>query len=433
MALTTKVAALSAPAATGDQDSPSLGLDPKAVIFFYGSQTATGGSSDGHLGIGFSGTAAEDINTYWNSDDAVTTSDTVRSTLTNAVLKSTVAGATTARITATMSSMGTDKFTANFSATVNTVKHPFLALGGADVTNAVAGSIASTTDTSNVVVNTLGFQPDIVFFSVQLITGTGTANNTSDLSFGVATSSSARWGMIIRSQNGAADANTNRAFFNNRILLLNSSTVDATVDEWDFVSMDSGGFTLSHPTASASAWTITYLAIKGGSWAVGNFNQPSSTGIAAAVSGLSFQPTGVLLGSVGYNTANTVTPNARMAIGAASSTTSRESVWVGDEDAAAVMKVDSYYSTTKVISLLDEAGGGSPTVLFDADLNSFDSGGFSLNTSTTDTVANIIGYVAFGNNASGSAIKTIDGLAKASSKTVNGLAIASVKTWDSLA
>lgn len=433
MALQAKVSNLSAPAGTGDQDSPSLGLDPKAVLAFYGSQTATGGSSDAHLGFGFSGTAAEDISIYYNSDDNVTTSDTVRSTLTNAFLKSTVAGATTARITATMSSLGTDKFTANFTATVSGVKHPFLALGGADITNAVAGTVSSSTDTSNFSVTGLGFQPDIVFLAVQLISGTGTANNTSTISFGVAKSSSARWCTVMRSQNAVADANTVRGFYNNKCLIITSSTVASTADEYDLVSMDSGGFTLSHATSSGAAWTIAYLAIKGGQWAVGDFTQATSTGVQTSVSGLAFQPVGILLGSAVHDTANTIVDTARMSIGAASSTTSREAIFAGDEDAAATMKTDSYYATDKVIVLCDEAGGGAPTVLAAADLSSLDSGGFSLNWTTADATARNIGYVAFGSNAGGSSIKTVDGLAYASVKTVDGLAVASVKTIVGLA
>lgn len=399
MALSAKVSNISAPASTGDVDSPSLGFDPKAVIAFYGSQTATGGSADSHFGFGFSGTAAEDVSTYSNSDDGVTTSDTVRSTLTTAFLKSTVAGATTARITATMSSMGTDKFTTNFSATVNGVKHSFLALGGTDVTNAAAGTVASNTTTANFSVTGLGFQPDIVFLSVQLITGTGTANNNSVIGFGVAKSSSERWCMVMRSQNAQADANTARGFYNNRCLVLSSAITDNVVDEYDFVSMDSDGFTLSHPTSSGTAWGIVYLAIKGGQWALGTFNQATSTGVQTSVSGLAFQPVGIILGSAGHDTANTITTTARMSFGAASSTTSREAIFAGDEDAAATMKADSYYATDKVIVLCDEAGGGSPTVLAAADLDSFNSGGFSLNWTTADSTQRIIGYVAFGSTA----------------------------------
>lgn len=406
MALSTKVSNIAAPASTGDQADTSVGFQPKAMIAFYGSQVGTGGSSDAHMGIGFSGTATEDISIYYNSDDNVTTSDCVRSTLTNAFLKSTVAGATTARITATMKSFDASGFTTNFTATVSGVNHSYLALGGSDITDAVAGTVASTTGTTDVTVNTLGFMPDVVFFSVQLITGTGTANNTSDFSFGAAKSATERWSVIMRSQNGAADANTNRGFFNNRVLILNSSTADSTVDEWDLKSMDSGGFTLSHPVASGSAWTIAYLAIKGGQWAVGNFNQATSTGVQTSVSGLAFQPVGVFLGSAVYETANTITPTARVSLGAASSTTQREAIFAGDEDGAAVMKADSYYTTSKVISLLDEAGGGSPTVLAEADLSSFNSDGFSLNWSTADSTARLIGYVACGSNSTPS---TTDG------------------------
>lgn len=57
------------------------------------------------------------------------------------------------------------------------------------------------------------------------------------------------------------------------------------------------------------------------------------------------------------------------------------------------------------------------------------TGEITTSTSSAWTVVMAVFKVATG----GSAIKTIDGLAKASVKTVNGLAIASVKTWNGLA
>ena len=53
--------------------------------------------------------------------------------------------------------------------------------------------------------------------------------------------------------------------------------------------------------------------------------------------------------------------------------------------------------------------------------------------STWTTVGYVSYFQNYGNDSPGSAIKTINGLAKASVKTINGLAIESVKTWNGLA
>ncbi len=399
MALSAKADVLSTSAGTGDKSVTGLGFQPKAVIGFYNNQTATGTAADAHIGVGFSGTAGEDLSTYFNSLDNSASSDIMRSILNTAFWKTTVGGATTARNTATMSTLDADGFTVNTTANVTGAKLPFLALGGTDITNAVGGQIAMPNSTADFSVTGLGFQPDVVFLSVILLGVNGTANNNNSFSFGVAKSSSAMWCAAIKGQNAAATMNTSRAFFDNRCAVVHQSTGDTIVDEVGFVSMDAGGFTLSHPVNSAGAYLINYLAIKGGQWAVGNFNQATSAGVQASVTGLAFQPVGALFGHASYETANAVTPTARIGIGAATSTSQRQAIWMGDEDAAANAIANQRYATDKVVMMYDEATSAGATVISEADLSSFNSDGLSLNWTTADATARKVGYVAFGDNA----------------------------------
>jgi hypothetical protein len=409
MALSAYTGALSTSAGTGDKSETGVGFQPKAIIAFYNNQTATGSAADAHIGIGFTGTAGEDLSTYFNSLDGAASSDVVRSLLNTVFWKTTVGGATTARVTATLKTLDSDGFTVNTTANVTGAKLPYLALGGADITDAVGGQVAMPNSTSNFSVTGLSFQPSIVFLSVILLATNGTANNNNSFSFGVAHSSGV-WCSAIKSQNAQATMNTSRAFYTGRCAVVLQSIGDTAVDEVGFVSMNSDGFTLSHPVNSGGTYLINYLAIKGGQWNVGNLSQPSSTG-DQSVTGMAFQPVGTLFSHASYETVDTVTSTARIGIGAATSSSNRQSIWMGDEDAAANAKADQRYATDKVIMMYDEAGGGAPTVISEADYVSNNSDGFTINWSTVDSTARKVGYVSFGSNAvGGTAVKDIIGM-----------------------
>lgn len=428
MALSVKVSNISAPASTGNQSTTGVGFQPKALLFFSGRGTATGEVAGVHQMFGFAGTAAEDISFYHNSADAVAASDTVRSLLTNAILKTTVSGATTAAVTATLTSMDSDGWTINYTAVVSGEKFPYLALGGDDITNAKAGTFALNTATGTQAVTGLGFQPDIVFFFTQLLTTTGTANNNSSVSYGVAKSSSARWTVGQSHQNAQATMNNRRIFSSSKCLVLMSVSGDTVDTDADFVSMDSDGFTINKTTGS-TAYLVGYLAIKGGQWKVGTFQQPNGTTGNQAVTGVGFQPSGVFFGSAKTTTDGTVTAGADATYGAATSSSAMESFWNGDLDNVADTVAKRYYKTDKVIQFRTAVSTGS-TLLAEASYVSNDTDGFTVNWSTADANQRYIGYVAVGGS---SLIKTINGLAKASVKTFNGLAMASVKTVNGLA
>lgn len=399
MALSAYVSSASAPAGTGSSALTGVGFQPKGVLALMTNVTATGSAASAHMGFGMTGTAAEDLNTYFNSLDGAASSDVVRSILSNAFIKVTDAGATTNRALATMTSLDSDGFTLNYTATTSGLKFPFLALGGSDITNVAAGQVAMSTGTTNFSVSGLGFQPDIVFLSCVLLTTTGTANNNVSISFGVARTTSERWCSVMAAQNAQATMNNRRGFYTDKCVLVSSVTSDATVDECDLVSMDSGGFTLSHPTASGSAYLINYLAIKGGQWKVGNTTNNTSTG-NQSITGAGFTPVGALFCSSGHTSAGTITPTARMGVGFATSSTARRAYWCGDEDAAANALADSRYVEDKCLILYDEAGGGAPTSQLQADYVSNDSDGCTINITNTNGTAYNFGYVFFGSNAS---------------------------------
>lgn len=394
MALSAKVSNIVNPGATGAQATNTVGFQPKALLFFGGRHTATGELADVHWQTGIAGTAAEDINFYHNSDDVVAASDVVRSFLTNTILKTTVAGAATAATTATLTSMDVSGFTLNFTARAANEITSYLALGGDLITDAVAGTLQLNTVTGNQSVTTLSFQPDIVFFFTSLISsGTGTANNQSAYCIGAATSSSDRWYATFSAQNAQAAANTHRGFSNTKCLAVQNVTTNSLSAEADFVSMDSNGFTINI-TTSATSYQVGYLAIRGGNWKAGTFQQPNNTTGNYSVSGLGFKPSGALFASTGM-TATGVDENALFTMGAATSSSERQSYWVGDLDASLDMVAKSHYKTDKVIQFRTPVSTGS-TLNAEADYVSNDSDGFTINWTTCDTNQRYIGYVAFG-------------------------------------
>ncbi len=409
MALSVKVGVLDAKTgSTGNQAYTGVGFQPKASLFFNNRTTATGNVAGAGINIGVSGTAAEDILGGYNSADNVATTDIVRSLRNNRVYESLPYGSSSADSAATLTSNDADGWTFNYTTVGSGYKIPYLALGGADLSNSQAGTFALNTSTGNQAVTGVGFQPDVVFFIFQSLgTSSGDSNADCCFGFGVAKSSSARWASELSGDSGVGTSNTRRSFWNNHCIAISNVNADTVNGSADFVSMDSDGFTINVDDAPAAAYLVGYLAVKGGQWAVGTETAKTTAQAVIdgngtkATAGFGFQPSGLLICSAGYDTANSITPTARFSFGVSDGSTT-QSTWFGDEDAVvAQTNADSRYDTSKLVMFYDEAGGGSPSVLAEASLSSLDSDGFTMNWTTTELTGSIYGYVGFASNAGG--------------------------------
>src|SRR5262249_12860631 len=143
MALNATATAITTSAGTGSQSFTGFGFQPKTAISFYNNQTATGNTASGAVGLGFTGTNLVDPSIYHPSLHNAASSDIARSILDTAWIKNTVFGATTARVTAELTSLDSDGLTINKVANVTGSTFPVLAIGGTDITNAVSGSTDS--------------------------------------------------------------------------------------------------------------------------------------------------------------------------------------------------------------------------------------------------------------------------------------------------
>jgi hypothetical protein len=162
-----------------------------------------------------------------------------------------------------------------------------------------------------------------------------------------------------------------------------------------FNGFTSDGFSLNVSDAPAAATPIFYLAIKGGSYAVGNFLQPTTTG-TQTISGLGFQPNSVVLFSRNQVAGTSLTGPSTFSIGAANATTSRAGVW-GQSRNVDPSNAAVYTDNSKIMIMRTLSGtGGAGTINAQADFNGFTSDGFQLNWTSADTTQRQIIYWAFG-------------------------------------
>ena len=97
-------------------------------------------------------------------------------------------------------------------------------------------------------------------------------------------------------------------------------------------------------------------------------------------------------------------------MGMASGASEQGAVWAGNRDNVGTTNVSRINKTTKCIINGTESGS-SPTVDGEADLDSFDSDGFTLDWTTVDSTAREFIYLAMGSDAVASSGRIMSSLA----------------------
>jgi hypothetical protein len=374
-----------------------VGFQPQLVLFFASELTGDGSAANVFIGIGGAISSSSRFFIADSGLDASASGVTNRSTSNVnagafAVILAT-GGTATVQCRADFVSMDADGFTISYSVNDATARIiNYVALAG--FTNVAIGSYTTPASTGNADIATVGFQPDCVL--TVFSTTSDVTNNLVDLSFFTPSNSFAL--SIEGSYSGTTVANR---YQRSLAFTSFSSVSSAIVVEASFVSMLSNGFRLNYTSASAVVG-VFYVALKGGSIAVGTTTQPTSNG-TVVVSGLGFQPALVLLAGASKATGVGTVAHARVGIGAASSTSARFTVSGGRTNAVATSVASNNLDRANVIKFITEAGG-SPTVNAVADISAISSGGFTLNWTTTDATAREVGYLAIGDvvGASGS-------------------------------
>jgi len=396
MAFEVKVIEIAQPTSTGNQAYTGAGFTPKAILLFGASPTAAGSAPNSLLSAGFATatTARGSVSAY--SDDGLTTISSGRGTRTDRCF-ATYATATSL-VEADLISLDADGFTLNWSKVeAGSARKMFaVCLGGSDLTDAKVLAFTGASGAGNQSVTGAGFRPDCTLFLAGLTLAS--AGETAMLmSIGAAKSSSEQVACGISSEHFVGTSNTNRKQVADKCITLPWAASGAVLQEAAFVSHDADGITVNWTTALANR-TIIALCLKGGQYKIGTETQKTSTG-TKATTGVGFLPTGLLVFGANNTTSTAIADHARLSIGAASSVGVEKSIFGGATDAQADGVADSIYSATK---LLVHATEGTPTTNAEADLSSFDAGGFTVDWTTADATAREFGFVAFGSDAAGS-------------------------------
>ncbi|HEU5130445.1 MAG TPA: hypothetical protein VFT26_00035, partial [Pyrinomonadaceae bacterium] len=253
--------------------------------------------------------------------------------------------------------------------------------GGGGTLLAKAGSFSASGSTGNQSVTGIGFQPKVVLFRYNMMSGDGSSAD-SVIGFGVGVSSSDRRVAGDYSNYNLSTSSHNAWNQSSYCIYTPGGSSRA-----DFVSMDSDGFTINW--AGSSQMVVQYLALGGDAIThvkTGSAAAKTTTG-NQSYTGLGFQPTALLVWAGKFST----TPldqstNGNGLFGFATSSSSRGMVAWRNLHNSNPQVAKRRQSTQRILS--------STTTFTEADFVSFDSDGFTLNYPTAGGNADIFYYLA---------------------------------------
>jgi len=384
-------------AAPVSQPISGLGFQPKAVIFFWTRQDAEGLLANIRSGYGFASSPSNESAIAFASNNGVAVFAAVTGrwqSLTSSILILND-GAPSLVAEAEITSFDADGFTLDWITNEPRadIIH-YVALGGSDLTNAIAGSFQKTLGPGIQTVTGVGFQPEFVMFlsaNAATVGAPGDPHGKANLGFAASPSSRASMGVLLEDatliRNTWVYARSDRAFVE-----LNNSGGEETRIE--LASFDPDGFTLNKEVNTASGQYIHYLALRGGRYRVGNFLKTSAFPgpTTQSVSGVGFQPTGLIAMSRSANGAPPGVPEneGRISFGAADGV-SQGATWWHDDNGANPVEAFERTTTSELVVLSFQSSAPYAPGSF----NTFNPDGFTLdwnpNSATTDEVV----YVAF--------------------------------------
>ncbi len=383
--------------APASQAVTGIGFQPKALILWATAQTSFGVTTGYQFAYGITD-GTDDYAVCATSEDAQGTADCDRR---QAIKTLTILDFTqTVLAECDLTSFDSDGFTLNWT-TNNAVAYQihYFALGGSDLTDVKHDTFTTLTSTGNRAITGTGFQPDcVLFFASTSLSLPDTTGNTS-LSIGMMDKDGNERSMAVISDNGdttsdsgrTQDTTTPNAIHGLRL----SSKTPVPADNYQvrFVSMDADGFTVDFVDAASSSTTIGYLALKGGDYHVGAETSKTSTG-TKATTGVGFEVGALLIFSASNVASDAVDAHNRIALGAASAPGTEGCIWAGDTDGLGTTEADMATSESKIIALYDTTSPSSADA--EADLDSLDSDGYTLDWTTASASAFEFAYLALG-------------------------------------
>jgi hypothetical protein len=408
MTVSFKTGAFTSRTTTGTDVITGVGFQPKIIIFFstadFAADDAFAADYNFRFGVATDTTAANQggMASYSQDGASVTNCDRVWNS-TGALVREVGHSPT---IVGAVSAIGSDGFTVNWT-TVDGTAHRihYICIGGTDITNVKSGILTSPTATGNVSYTGPGFQPDFIMLWGNQTTTAGATGSTFGLGF--ATSSSNQVVLSAASQNNLIPSGTRRYQRSDNVLCLveldgsDLGSPNSACFGGSLVSMDTNGFTINWSVAitAGQSKSFGYLAVKGGNWKVGSSTSKTSTG-TQAVTGVGFQPNGLILASVCQISSTGVGTGNRISFGGGSSSSDNRCVFSGDTTALSTTVSASIQKAAKCISAITEAATHtSSTVNAEAAISTLDASGFTLNWSTASATLYEFLYVAVGGGA----------------------------------
>lgn len=371
-----------------------LGFAPTAMMFFVTHRTSAGTGAHLQHGIGmtdglnhFSISTSQEDNTL-NADGASRSSSTACIHLINQTSNAILFDAS-----ATLGSNGFDLVYA--SADAVQYKIGYIAWGG-KVANAKV-SINLNAGTGSRTYSDVGFEGDVAIFLGNTCAANGTTSEPI-MAIGVADGTN-QWSVYADTNTGfPTDASkgqvTDKCMRTHVSGGAGSFTTDAA-----FTAFTSNGYTLNY-TSAGTADVFGALVMDGAWWDIGSFNQATSNGNQQVDITTGRTPKGVLFSSFGNTSTSSIVAGWTFSVGA-SDNSSNISSWTGAQDNLnSVNRTnDSDYSDTKCLRLITP--GSTPTLQTETQMNSFASGSFTLNNTTTDATARQIVYLSYGSESTG--------------------------------
>jgi hypothetical protein len=272
----------------------------------------------------------------------------------------------------------------------------YLALGGSDLTNVFIKSLVPPTTSQSVAYTGVGFQADCLIGISNFLSDTLPAQSSDGVfgGIGIATSITAEH-VAGHSDKDAGDPTEVRQWLRPTFMHYHEIENGRSLTG-DLTAIGSDGFTINWTSDLGVNRQMAVLCLKGGQYKAGLETQKTSNG-TKATSGVGFQPKGLFI--MGANAVTNASDDAtlgKLCIGAAS-TGVEGCTWYESVDNLATTDTNCSSTTGKVL----RHAASPSTTSAEADVTSFDSGGFTLDWTTADATAREFAYLAFGDTAGG--------------------------------
>lgn len=378
--------AKSTAAASVDQAITGVGFTPKVVLLWTAANTSADTLQDNVLfAFGATTGASNSYSAAIAAQDNQDTSNTSQRLAAKAL--TIVQWGETTLAECDLKSFDSDGFTLTWT-TNNNVGYiiGYMALAGADLTNAKLVAWNTGTSVADVAVTGVGFQPDCALHFGGSLTSAGGSGGWGIFTLGAMTSSG-QWANTVTLKDGAGTSTTARGWESAKCLtwVFSNAAADGSAV---YKSFDADGFTVTVDNAPYASYAVVSLCLRGGNYRIGIPASYNSIG-DQVVTGLGFQPEGVLFAHAVRSGTGGIA-HAMLGVGAADATADVGS-GIYDEDAVGTTNSVAWTATDACIL----AQNGSS--LAEANLKTLDSDGFTLTWVDDDTLRP--GYFAFAGGA----------------------------------